>query len=145
VTVRDLLALELGALGPAAGAADGRVSLEGPEVSLPRRALQTVALAVHELAANALRHGALRTRRGRVAVRWEISSDERERLLVLEWLETGGPRRRAGPARRGFGRELIERALPYELEARTSLVIGAGGVRCRIELPLELAGQEGRS
>jgi signal transduction histidine kinase len=145
VTVRDLLALELGALGPAEGAADGRVSLEGPEVSLPRRTLQTVALAVHELAANALRHGALRARRGRVAVRWEIPSDERARLLVLEWVETGGPRRRAGPARRGFGRELIERALPYELEARTSLVIGAGGVRCRIELPLEPAGQEGRS
>ena len=141
VTVRDLLALELGALGPAAATPPAPRATR----DRPRRALQTVALAVHELAANALRHGALRTRRGRVAVRWEISSDERERLLVLEWLETGGPRRRAGPARRGFGRELIERALPYELGARTSLVIGAGGVRCRIELPLEPAGQEGRS
>ena len=60
------------------------------------------------------------------------------RHLVLEWAETGGP---ASPSRppgpRGFGRELIEQALPYELDARTSWDVHDGGVHCTIELPLE--------
>jgi signal transduction histidine kinase len=136
VTLRDLVLLELGALGPGAG--DGRVTVDGPEVVLPRRALQALALALHELGTNALKHGALRAAAGRVAVTWRVRGKGADRRLLLEWTERGAPRRRGGATpRRGFGRELIEQALPYELDARTELHLGDGGARCRIELPLE--------
>jgi two-component sensor histidine kinase/PAS domain-containing protein len=132
VTVRELVEMELGAM--ADGAAD-RTSLDGPDVKLPGRAVRTFSLALHELATNAVKHGALGVEsHGEVRVTWRLKE---QAMLVLEWVETGIP---APPAphdrQRGFGRELIEQALPYELDARTRWDIGADGVHCTIELPL---------
>jgi two-component system, chemotaxis family, CheB/CheR fusion protein len=56
--------------------------------------------------------------------------------LALEWLESGVPVIDREPAKNGFGRELIERGLPYELQANTALEFRQGGVRCVIDLPL---------
>ncbi|MBM7115099.1 sensor histidine kinase [Archangium primigenium] len=136
VTVRELVELELGAT--AHGVSD-RLVLDGPDVTLPGRAVRTFSLALHELATNAVKHGALGAdRRGRVLVTWGLRDSA---TLFLEWVETGAvapsPRRDAA---RGFGRELIEQALPYELDARTRLDIREDGVRCTIELPLGEAG-----
>jgi two-component system CheB/CheR fusion protein len=58
--------------------------------------------------------------------------------LSLEWRETGVPALNPAPTRQGFGRDLIERGLPYELGAATSLEFLPGGVRCAIELPLDV-------
>ena len=149
VGVGELLRLELSAHGLEAGAEDGsRATLTGPEVLLPARIVQTLALALHELMTNAVKHGALGSPGGRLAVAWEEESigqpngDSRgnpapERHLHLTWVETGvAPRGTAPPSRRGFGRELIEDILPYELDAATNLVFGSDGVRCTIDLPL---------
>ena len=136
VTVRELVELELGAT---AGGAAGRIVLEGPDVTLPGRAVRTFSLALHELATNAVKHGALGAEgRGQVRVTWGIRDGSR---LVLEWVETGAVR--SIPPQgvtRGFGRELIEQALPYELDARTRLDINEEGVRCSIEFSLDEAG-----
>ena len=128
--------MELGAT--ADGAAD-RIVLDGPELTLPRHAVRTVSLALHELATNAVKHGALRGEgRGRISITWGIHDGAR---LFLEWVETGAVRSapHSGIAR-GFGRELIEQALPYELDAQTRLDIREDGVHCSIEFPLDEGG-----
>jgi signal transduction histidine kinase len=136
VTVRKLVSMELRAIAPDA---KERIEISGPTVTLPVEAVQTLALALHELATNAVKYGALRVRRGDLAVRWEVrGANGAPRTLRLSWNETGIPRRATQRAiGRGFGRELIERALPYELDARTQLEIGRGEVRCTVELPLQ--------
>lgn len=93
-----------------------------------------MALALHELATNAVKYGALRVPSGRLSLAW-TSRDDR---LTLEWRETGVALPPARP-RRGYGTELIERALPYQLGAETRLDWGADGVSCRIVLPLRRA------
>lgn len=133
ITLEALLRLELTAVG-----AEGeRVSLAGPAVTLRNAAVQTLALALHELATNARKHGALAGPTGRLAIRWSVLADAGPDRLRLDWTETGvAPADRSG-TRMGYGRELIERALPYSLGARTGFSLESDGLRCFIELPLE--------
>lgn len=140
ITIGDLIHMELDALG-AEGAHD-RVTVDGPEVVMRNSSVQTLALAVHELATNARKYGALAASNGRLAVRWRIEEEEGGAgdRLVIDWRESGVTVKAAPAANdRGYGRELIERALPYQLSAETSLDILEDGVHCRIALPVELA------
>jgi PAS domain S-box-containing protein len=116
----------------------GKVSLEGPpNIALPPAVVQTLALALHELATNAVKHGALSREGGRIKVQWSLSSNARgEPRLDVAWIETGVPGLDARNVHSGFGRELIERALPYSLHADTRFEIGPDGVRCAISLPI---------
>ncbi|WP_336489846.1 PAS domain S-box protein [Methylobacterium nigriterrae] len=137
ITIRALIESELDALG----AADlrERIVLEGPRVTLRKGSVQTLALALHELATNAQKYGALGSDQGRLTVRWHDNVTEGEgRRLALEWVEEGigGLSEERSPIRRGYGRELIEQALPYVLQARTSYELGATSLRCSIDLPL---------
>ncbi len=138
ITLRALLALELDALGPAGGE---RVSLDGPSVRLRPGIVQTLALALHELGTNARKYGALSGGEGRLAVRWRLSGDDEGRRLRIEWQEEGlsppDAARAAPGARGGYGRRLIERALPYALGAQTAYELGPTGLRCAIDLPLD--------
>lgn len=136
VTLDELIRMELDALGPDADT--DRVSVTGPPVILRPSIVQTMALAIHELATNARKHGALGVSGGRLAITWAIVPDDGgEPDLALDWTETGVTIMMAdGPPPRGYGRELIERALPYSLRARTRFDLGPDGARCRIELPL---------
>jgi PAS domain S-box-containing protein len=118
-----------------------RVTMAGPRgIPLPSSIVQTYALALHELTTNATKYGALRADNGHLDVQWDVvETDGRSRLRV-EWTESGVanmPEPSAGPQGGGYGRELIERALPYQLGAKTSYRFGADGVRCTIEVPLE--------
>jgi two-component sensor histidine kinase len=123
-----------------------RVSLGGPPVKLPGAKAQPFALAVHELATNAVKYGALSAPSGRLDVIWRVEADGpgKTSLLVLEWRESGvvpmhapGPGPTKDPAwGGGYGRELIEHALPYQLGARTRLEFTTDGVRCSIAVPL---------
>jgi two-component system CheB/CheR fusion protein len=105
-------------------------------VRLKREAAETLALALHELTTNAVKYGALAEPAGKLAVTWRVLNTSRGRKLSLEWRESGVRALDVKPARSGFGRELIEQGLPYELGATTALEFGRGGVRALIELPL---------
>jgi two-component system CheB/CheR fusion protein len=134
VEVRDLVRAELAAHMDEASA---RVTISGPTVLLSSQQVQNFALAVHELTTNAVKYGALKGTAGRLAVTWELSQDEAGgRHLSLNWVESGVNLQPESVTRRGYGRELIERALAYALNGRTEYVLGPGGVRCRIEMPL---------
>jgi two-component system CheB/CheR fusion protein len=119
------------------GARDGeQVTLDGPTIRLTHKAAETLALAFHELATNALKYGALTASGGRVGVRWRITGEEGAQRLGLTWRETGTGMSELDPSRRGFGRELIEHQLPYELEAETAFDSLPDGILCKIDLPL---------
>lgn len=138
ITIGALLHSELDALG--AGEAGGRIVIRGPEVALRNSVVQTLALAFHELATNARKYGALSVPDGRLEVVWQVGEDARGRSrLDLLWAETAlsrGDEDRGNGRDSGYGRELIERALPYSLGAETSYELSRAGVRCRIALPL---------
>lgn len=113
-----------------------RLTVGGPAVRLSVRAATPLALTVHELATNAAKYGALSVPGGSVAVHWSIEDSEHESpRLALEWVESGGPLV-VEPSRRGFGRGLIENAIPYELGGRVDMRYDRAGVICRIEFPL---------
>jgi two-component system CheB/CheR fusion protein len=113
---------------------EDRVSMEGPRIRLWEKAADTFGLAIHELAENAIKYGALANKTGMVAIRWRI--DEGANALEFEWSETGARIAVAAPRLRGFGHELIERTLPYELAATTSIEFRPGGIRCTAVIPL---------
>ncbi len=133
IDLEELVSEELCAQGVGQG---HQVTIDGPSISLSDRTAQTLGLAIHELTTNALKFGALAARGGSVAVNWHILTHGEARHLVLEWQESGVNDIDLLPEQVGFGRELIEKGLPYELQAQTSLVFRPGGVWCRIELPL---------
>ena len=105
---------------------------------LRARLVQTLALALHELTTNALKYGALSDAGGRLAVTWCIEGRDEGKgpVLRVTWEERGV---RLDPLRTsdGYGRELIERALPYQLKARTHYELRKDGVFCTIEVPLD--------
>ncbi|GGB19120.1 hypothetical protein GCM10011380_05850 [Sphingomonas metalli] len=139
-----LLSSELTAMD---GAAD-RVTLSGPiGIRLRSSTVQTLALALHELATNAVKYGALGQPGAHLAIRWWMArpSDGDRPWLHIEWRESGvamGPAD-AAPHGSGQGRELIEEALPYQLGATTRFELGADGVVCTIAIPVSASNQAG--
>jgi PAS domain S-box-containing protein len=131
IELEDLVKMEMEALGLLE---TGRVKIDGPICPLDPKQAETLALAIHELGTNTLKHGALATSTGSLSVSWDCSPDGHR---YFEWLETGV--KNIVPekiARRGYGRELIEVALPYALGAQTRLDFQEPGtVRCLIALP----------
>jgi two-component system CheB/CheR fusion protein len=114
---------------------DDKASVNGPSVRLRAEAADTLGLVIHELATNAVKYGALSDRSGHIQVTWRIEEKDGNRSLWLEWKENGVRVAGVAPRRRGFGSELIERTLPYELDATTKLEFTPGGVHCRIVMP----------
>ena len=110
-------------------AAAPRFSLAGPSVRLSPNKAVAMAMALHELATNATKYGALSSPKGRVAIRWGMNSKASE--LTLNWRERGGPEV-TPPKRRGFGSRLIERSLAAELNGRVALSFLPAGVQCEV-------------
>jgi two-component sensor histidine kinase len=108
---------------------DGRFSIKGPRVRLPPNKAVAMAMALHELATNATKYGALSSAEGRVAIRWGVKRSGSE--LTLSWREEGGPVVLA-PERRGFGSRLIERSLAAELGGTAALSFAPSGVHCEL-------------
>jgi len=132
VELEDLIRTELSACA----VAEQRYLLQGPAVRLHAKGAESVGLAVHELATNSLKFGALGASSGSLAVKWTVIGDPVPRLRI-RWVESGVNIVTVAPRRRGFGQELIECTLPYELGARTRLTFNPGGVLCEMEIPLE--------
>ncbi len=115
-----------------------QVSIEGEDVTIPARAASPLVMALQELAINAAKYGAFSTQSGRVAVRWTTdNADGGARVLCLVWTESGGPPVSA-PTRRGFGSELIEGGIAFELKGTVRLEFPSEGVRCQMIIPLDL-------
>ena len=119
---------------------EGQYALEGPDILLAPKAAEVLSLAVHELSTNALKYGALSIASGKITVQWTAVEKKGRPWLVFDWIEQGmaeHARPRPGqPRRRGFGTELIEGRIPYELSGIGRLVIEAEGARCHLEFPL---------
>jgi PAS domain S-box-containing protein len=116
-------------------ASTDRVKVFGADVTLGPNEAQSLALALHELATNAVKYGALRQPDGILNVDWTTEEEPGGTRLVLHWRESGvvlhgDPNH----VRKGYGRELIERALPYQMNANTKLQFLADGVQCKIEV-----------
>jgi len=135
-TTVDLEELVRDELVAVAAGDTGRAQVKGPPVRLRQGAAEIFALALHELATNSVKYGALAQPKGRLAIEWRVFNTSDGQRLSLEWRERGVPAIDAAPERTGFGRMLIEQGLPYELGAATSLEFARGGVRAIIELPL---------
>jgi PAS domain S-box-containing protein len=140
IDMRELVEAELNAHSDPV-AASGKVVIEGPRVWLPATSAQTFALALHELATNAVKYGALGQRAARLAIAWEVEQDGTKRRARLAWRESGVAMPAGGPRRKGYGSELIERALPYQLGAKTKLAFDPGGVRCEIAVVITPEGK----
>ncbi len=133
VPVAEVVRAELDAHGVGS---DGQTRVEGPAVELPGDQMQAVALALHELATNAVKYGALAQASGRLSVTWRVAQESGGARLVIDWRESGVLMPGGPPAHRGYGTELITAALPYQLDAETALEFTPDGVRCRIAVPV---------
>ena len=140
VMLEDIFHEEFEAHG---GGDDVQFEVEGPSVMLPARTADAIGLAIHELTTNSFKYGALAASSGRVAARWRVEPEagtqagmQAGQRLLFEWQESGVPVTDLSPKRRGFGRELIEQGLPYELGAITTMKFRPGGLHCSIEFSL---------
>jgi two-component sensor histidine kinase len=100
ITLRELLRLELEPYG-------NRATIEGADVMIGAQRAHNVALALHELATNATKYGALSNESGKIDARWTIARNDEGNVLKFEWQERGGPIVVA-PTRHGFGTALLQ-------------------------------------
>jgi PAS domain S-box-containing protein len=129
--LRDLLRSQL---GPYADTEFTQITIDGPAVLLKPETAQNLGLALHELASNASKYGALSVPSGRIEVRWTEMPDSKGDGVELVWIETGGPTVGV-PAKRGFGSMLIQQNLSRSLESEVELKFEQDGVNCRIIIP----------
>jgi PAS domain S-box-containing protein len=115
-------------------AIEDRLEVSGPDLRVRPQAAVSLALALHELATNATKYGALSNETGTIAVRWTVTKGELP-LFRLVWKERGGPQV-VVPEKSGFGSRLIQRGLAGELGGPVSLDFAPDGVVCTIEAPV---------
>lgn len=111
-----------------------RLVVRGSPLRLRPKAALALGMVLHELATNAAKHGALATEHGRVTVTWTTGSAVPEASFVVVWTEEGGPEIRQPPERRGFGSELIERQLRYDLGGSMEMEFATTGLRVTLTL-----------
>jgi PAS domain S-box-containing protein len=111
-----------------------RAHVAGPEVLLTANAAQTLSLIVHELATNALKHGALASDGGRIDITWSVSEGDAPGF-VFDWRERGGPAI-AAPTRTGFGRTVLEQIAASEFKATPQMAFAPTGMTYHLETRL---------
>jgi two-component sensor histidine kinase len=123
------------ALEPFRSLTEDRLHWTGPRIWLPPRMALAIAMALHELATNAVKYGALSNATGAVSFQWKIATGHGCKTLQLRWEETGGPPV-AAPRRRGFGSRLLERSLADNLSGAVKIEFFVSGIVCLVEAPL---------
>ncbi|MDP9055762.1 MAG: CHASE domain-containing protein [Pseudomonadota bacterium] len=129
--LRAVIAAEL---APYTEGRDHVISIDGPEVALAPQDALSLGLALHELATNAAKYGALSMPSGQVSVKWEMMSPK---LAKMVWEERGGPTV-PQPQRRGFGTDLLQKIVAHELGHSVDLSFDPAGVRCALVIPVRL-------
>ena len=119
-------------LAPYANDDDHTVVTDGPDVELAPNDALSLGLAIHELATNAAKYGALSCVGGKVEVHWSLVNDK---LARIRWTESNGPEV-APPQKRGFGTDLIEKIVAHELRHPVELDFATEGVRCTLLVPV---------
>jgi len=115
----------------------GRIELKGPPVRIAAPAAQSIGMALHELATNAGKYGALSTSEGRIAIGWSLNNGPSSKLRFnLRWTESGGPAVSV-PRRRGFGSIVVETMPRMELDAEAELQYAPEGLRWHLDCPAE--------
>ncbi|WP_052215195.1 PAS domain S-box protein [Belnapia sp. F-4-1] len=138
--LRALLESELAAFLSATGtSAEGgqRAELNGPDILLPPASAQALSMALHELATNATKHGALSAPGGRISVSWRIAGESDRGVLWLRWSEADGPPVAGQPERRGFGSRVIGATVREQLGGTVRMVWEPSGLICELSVPLE--------
>lgn len=130
--LRDIVAE---AIGPYSELKSDRIDVDGPDLRLAPRMALALAMALQELATNAVKYGALSSPNGRIAVLWTVDQETTPPRLKLRWTESGGPPVRR-PDRRGFGSRLIERSLAQDLDGEATIAFEPTGVVCAIDAPI---------
>jgi PAS domain S-box-containing protein len=125
----DLGALVAEELAPYRASTD-KVQVSGPNVSLQPHMAQGLALALHELATNAAKHGSLSSITGKVSITWQSRPD----FLALQWIESGGPRITA-PSARSFGLKVIRASIEEQLRGKAIFEWDHDGMRCTLSIP----------
>lgn len=110
-------------------------TISGPSVRLPSEAAEWIGLAFHELTTNSIKFGALAQDKA-LTIRWTLEKDAGGPVLDFHWVESGITLVGSAPRPVGFGRQLIEEVLPYQLGASTSFGLSPGKLDCSIRLPL---------
>ncbi|MGE4063016.1 MAG: sensor histidine kinase [Rhodospirillaceae bacterium] len=111
--------------------AAARFDVNGPDLHVPPKHALAFSMAIHELATNAVKHGALAVTIGRVKINWSVENDQ----ISFSWREIGGPPVKT-PTRRGFGTRLLERAIAHDLGGSTYLHYAPDGVRWSATVPV---------
>jgi two-component sensor histidine kinase len=122
-------------LAPLTGAAQPRVTIDGPYFDVSPRAALSLTMAFSELATNAVKHGALASENGTLSLQWHLRQEPDGQVLSLHWQERGGAPVMP-PARRGFGMRLMERCIEADLRGVFDLVFEPQGVSCRMLIPV---------
>ena len=125
----DIGALVEEELAPYRGEGE-RITIGGPNVSLLPHMAQGLALALHELATNAAKHGALSSMAGKVSMIWQ----QQPELLVLQWIERGGPRI-VPPSARSFGLKVIRASIEQQLGGKAMFEWHPTGLQCTLSIP----------
>ncbi len=106
---------------------DGRLDLSGPPVDLAPPAAQAIGMALHELATNAAKYGALANAEGRIEIGWQVDDSAPEPMFTLSWRELGGPAV-STPGKAGFGSRMIVQMTQRALNAKSSLTFDSTGL-----------------
>jgi len=132
VELSELLAA---VLAPYRSPDETRLSVSGPPLLLPARAVMPMSMALHEMATNAVKYGALSTRRGVLSIYWRVSEGVNP-TVELVWQESGGPKVKAN-ASEGFGTTLIAQVIGHDLNGKTGIDFNPAGVRVTLAFPVE--------
>jgi PAS domain S-box-containing protein len=120
-----------------------RFVISGSDTRLSPKVALALGIAFHELAANAMAHGALSNEEGRVLIEWTVERrDDGSGLLVVRWEESDGPPVTA-PSRKGFGALVLERGLAHELGGTVRLDYRTDGLVCTMEIPAPKGAHDG--
>jgi two-component system CheB/CheR fusion protein len=144
--LRALLEAELAPFTADRGTMDGtmpRVDLSGPDLHLAPTAAQALSMALHELATNATKHGALGAGGGKVEVTWAV--EDEGRTLRLAWRERGGPSISGAPTRSGFGSRVLEATIRRQLHGQIRHHWEEPGLVCVLEVPMAYARANGHA
>jgi PAS domain S-box-containing protein len=122
-------------LAPFAEIQGSRIELEGPEIVVTAEAAQALGLAIHELATNAIKYGALSVPAGKISVSWALQGDAgASRPLLLNWAEQGGPPV-SPPQRKGFGHVVIGEMVERSLHGKVAMEFAVAGLHWSVSIP----------